>query len=191
MGLPMIFPSLVLMAVALVPVILVETFVIKKHLHTNFTRPLVPVSVANLGSTFIGIPATWFLLTVLEFTSVNVLGALTDRNIWSRTFSVTVGAPWVAPGHNDEQWIILGAMLFLLIPYGIISWWVEFKIVQGMLLSKYNDASKPEEERYQLVAETNGGATPRQIKHAVGAANLVSYCLLAVFVILTFAFQYS
>jgi hypothetical protein len=119
------------------------------------------------------------------------LGALTDRNIWSRTFSVTVGAPWVAPGHNDEQWIILGAMLFLLIPYGIISWWVEFKIVQGMLLSKNNDASKPEEERYQLVAETNGGATPRQIKHAVGAANLVSYCLLAVFVILTFAFQYS
>ena len=105
MGLPMIFPSLVLMTVALVPVILVETLVIKKHLHTNFTRPLVPVSVANLGSTFIGIPATWFLLTVLEFTSVNVLGALTDRNIWSRTFSVTVGAPWVAPGHNDEQWI--------------------------------------------------------------------------------------
>ncbi len=192
MGLPMIFPSLLLMAVALVPVILVEALFIKAFLRTNFKQIAVPVSVANLVSTFIGIPVTWFLLTILEFVTVDVFGALTDRNIWgSRTFSVTVGAPWVVPGHNDEQWIILGAMLFLLIPYGIISWWVEFKIVQGMLLSKNNDASKPEEERYQLVAETNVGATPRQIKRAVGVANLVSYCLLAVFVILTFAFRNS
>lgn len=45
MGLPMIFPSLLLMAVALVPVILVEAIFVKKLLKTNFKRLLVPVSV--------------------------------------------------------------------------------------------------------------------------------------------------
>jgi hypothetical protein len=176
-GLPMIFPSLVLMAVALVPVVLVETFSIKKILRTNFKKVLVPVLIANLVSTFMGIPVTWFLLTLLEFASVSVLGAFTDGNLWTKVFSVTLGAPWVAPGHNDEQWIILGAMLFLLVPYGIMSWWVEFKIVQITLLGKNQIASATGDE----------SARPEQIKRAVGMANLTSYCLLAVFVILIFA----
>jgi hypothetical protein len=179
MGLPMIFPSLLLMTAALVPVIFVEAFSIKKLLRTNFKKALVPVLIANLVTTFMGIPVTWFLLTLLEFASVSVLGAFTDGNIWTKTFSVTLGAPWVAPGHNDEQWIILGAMLFLLLPYGIMSWWVEFKIVQAILIGKNQNA--PETE-----GKPDDQVNPGQIKRAVGMANLISYCLLAVFVILIF-----
>lgn len=172
MGLPMIIPSLVLMAVALVPVILVETLFIRTLLRTNFKRTVRPVFVANLVSTFIGIPVTWFLLTLLEFASVALFGSLTKANIWTKTFSVTLGAPWVTPGHDDEQWIVLGAMLFLLIPYGIVSWLVEFKIVQGMLVGKNQSASESEGGPHKSVTGTNHVATPRQIKRAVGVANL-------------------
>lgn len=190
MGLPMIFPSLVLMAVGLVPIILVEAFSIKRLLRTNFNKMLVPVLIANLVTTFIGIPVTWFLLILLEFASVIVLGALFDGNAWTKTFSVTLGAPWVAPGHNDEQWIIVGAMLFLLIPYGIMSWWVEYKIVQ-MLVGKNQSESGLEGNPYELVNKAIDIATPEQIKRAVGKANLISYCLLAVFVIAIFAASYK
>jgi hypothetical protein len=186
MGLPMIFPSLILMTAALVPVILVETFSIGKLLRTNFKKALVPALIANLVTTFAGIPVTWFLLTLLEFASVSVLGVLTEGNIWTRAFSTTLGAPWVAPGHNDEQWIILGAMLFLLIPYGLMSWWIETKIVQIMLLGKNQNTSETEKP-----INATAVATPQQIRWAVGTANLISYCLLAVFVILIFGIGYS
>ncbi|MBK9766561.1 MAG: hypothetical protein IPP63_05835 [Chloracidobacterium sp.] len=92
MGLPMIIPSLALMAVALVPIVLIEAFVVRSALRTD-TKKLISVATANVASTFIGIPATWFLLYVLELASVNAIAATTDRNPWTVLFSVTLGSP--------------------------------------------------------------------------------------------------
>ena len=168
MGLPMIFPSLLLMVVALVPIILVETYIIGKIIPLTFKKVLVSVAIANLVSTFLGIPITWILLTSIEFLSVNILGFVTDGNIWTRLFSVTLGAPWVAPGHKDEEWIILGAMLFLLIPYGVASWWVELKVIQ----------------KFHLATMPSSGTS---IRWFVAKANLASYSLLAILAIAIFA----
>lgn len=166
-GLPMIIPSIVLMVVALLPIVFIEAYVVRTMLALSFRKAVLPVAIANLVSTLIGIPITWFLLMLLEFASVTSLGAFTDQNIWTSLFSVTLGAPWVYPGHNDEKWIILGAMLFLLLPYAIMSWFVEYFVIRKV----------PRE----LIE-----ASSQALKRSVGIANLVSYCLLAVFVIAVF-----
>lgn len=166
MGLPMILPSIVLMAIALVPIVLIEAYVVGAALRVNTKKALASVTTANLVSTFIGIPVTWFLLTVLQFVSINVLIATTDRNPWTDLFSVTLGAPWVAPGSPNENRIIVGAMLFLLIPYGLASWIVEYLVIKLMFARKRDVASL------------------KALKLQMGKANLISYCLLAVFVIL-------
>lgn len=171
MGLPMIIPSMTLMALALVPMVFIESYFVGARLNTGVKKVVGPVAWANLVSTIIGIPVTWFLLVVLEFASVGVLGAIMDRNPWTDLFSLTLGAPWVAPGHHNEKLIILGAMLFLLIPYGLASWAIEYLVIKSML-AKIQDVSPPS----------------KSLKLAVGKANLISYCLLAVFVTLYWGF---
>ena len=169
MGLPMIIPSLALMAVALVPIVLIEAFVVRSALRTDTKKVLISVATANVASTFIGIPATWFLLYVLELASVNAIAATTDRNPWTVLFSVTLGSPWVAPGVHNEQWVIMGAMLFLLIPYGLASWAIEYLVIKTMFPKGQNADGDIESSKH--------------LKRVVGKANLVTYCLLAVFVI--------
>jgi hypothetical protein len=165
MGLPMIIPSMFLMVIALVPIVLVESHVVGRALGMNIKKVTISVTAANLVSTFIGIPVTWLLLAVLEFLSVNAI-AITDHNPWTGLFSVTLGAPWVAPGDPNEKLIIIGAMLFLLVPYGFASWAIEYLIIR--IFAKKYDVAIPSEV----------------LKFAVGKANLSSYCLLAVFTIL-------
>lgn len=166
MGLPMIMPSIVLMAVALIPIILLETYFVGKNLQVDAKKVITPVAVANVVSTFLGIPVTWILLVVLEFASVSAIGAITDRNPWSELFSVTLGAPWVAPRGHNEDWVVIGAMLFLLVPYGLASWAIEYFVIKAVFAKKL-DVSAP----------------PKDLRRAVGKANLISYLLLAVFVI--------
>lgn len=167
MGLPMIFPSIVLMALALVPTVLVEAYIVASTLHVNVKKVYVSVTVANLVSTLVGIPVTWFGLALLQIGSVVVLGRVAESIPASDLFSLTLGAPWIYPGHDNEQLIILGAMLFLLIPYGLASWAIEYLVVKAILAKNQ---------------EFSGFS--KNLKASVGKANLVSYSLLAVFVIL-------
>jgi hypothetical protein len=167
MGLPMIIPSIFLMVVALVPIVLIEAYLAGSTLRMKTKEILLSVTIANAISTFIGIPVTWFLLAVLEFASVSMLGAITNRNPWTDLFSVTLGAPWVAPGGENEKWVVLGAMLFLLVPYGLASWAVEYLVIKTRFARK------------------SGPPVPiGNLKLAVGKANLISYSLLAICVIL-------
>lgn len=168
LGLPMIVPSLALMVVALIPIVLIEALVVGRTSQVSFKKALVPVTLANLVSTFAGIPVTWGLLTLIEFLSVHTIGYATNGKIWTELFSVTLGAPWVAPGHKKEEWIILGAMLFLLIPYGFASWWVELRVIQ----------------KFQSIVMSESAAS---IRWSIAKANLVSYLLLAGLVVAIFA----
>ncbi len=167
MGLPMIFPSIVLMAIALAPIVFIEAYVVASTLQVNVKKVFGPVTIANLVSTLLGIPATWFVLALLQIGSVLVFGTIAKWIPSTDLFSLTLGAPWVYPGHDNEKLIIVGAMLFLLIPYGLASWAIEYLVAKAML-------SKRQEF----------GDLSLNLRAAVGKANLISYCLLAVFVIL-------
>lgn len=171
MGLPMIFPSIVLMAVALVPIVFIEAYIVATTLRVNLKKVFAPVTIANLVSTLVGIPVTWFVLALLQIGSVFVSGTIAKWIPSTDLFSITLGAPWIYPGHDNEKLIILGAMLFLLIPYGLASWALEYVVAKAMLSKKHDfvDFSK-------------------NLKVAVGKANLVSYSLLAIFVIVFWGF---
>lgn len=171
MGLPMIFPSIVLMAVALVPIVFIEAYIVATKLRVNLKKVFAPVTIANLVSTLVGIPVTWLVLALLQIGSVFVFGTIAKWIPSTDLYSITLGAPWIYPGHDNEKLIILGAMLFLLIPYGLASWAVEYMVVKAMLSKKHDlvDFSK-------------------NLKVAVGKANLVSYSLLAIFVIVFWGF---
>jgi hypothetical protein len=164
MGLPMILPSAVLMTIGLVPIVIIESIIVAHRLQINFRDAITSQAVANLVSTLIGIPLTWFLLTIIEFMAGNVLGNVSIGAFWSGMTSMTVGAAWIVPGQKNEEWIILGAMLFLLIPYGLASWMIEYFIVRSW----------------------TGHLPAEKLRSAVGLANLASYCLLAISVLVIF-----
>ena len=70
------FAFAVLMAVALVPIVFVEAYVVATKLQVSVKKVFATVTIANLVSTFLGIPVTWFLLALLQFASVIILGTI-------------------------------------------------------------------------------------------------------------------
>jgi len=64
-GVPMIFVTLPMMVVALLPIIIIETVLATPYLKIPFRFLLRLIARANLFSTFVGIPITWFLLALV------------------------------------------------------------------------------------------------------------------------------
>jgi hypothetical protein len=68
-GIPMIFPQFILMAFAFVPIVLVEAFVVRRLLGHPFGGAVRDTAIANLWTTFIGVPLAWGVMFVLELVS--------------------------------------------------------------------------------------------------------------------------
>ena len=184
MGLPMIFPSMFLMAVALVPVIFLEGYIIAARLQLDLKKIVNRVALANLASTFVGIPITWFLLTLLQLVTGGG-GGFPINTFWGKLLAVTWQAPWVLPRGNDEGWIADVSMLSLLIPYCLASWLLEYWIIRRKLSTllyqksaMYNAEDPP---NIQLL-ETESFFP--DISKAVRKSNFASYGILAGFLVL-------
>ena len=128
MGVPMLFPQLVGMTIALIPVILVETAIARHVVPLTSGRVFKGVGLANIASTFLGIPAAWTAMFTL-----NIVTTGTDpHGLESATAifkSVVLQASWLVPtGNEDEQnlvWMIPAASLVLLVPSFFISVFAE------------------------------------------------------------------
>ena len=111
-GIPMIVVIYPLGAIVLIPVILVEAFVMK-NFGLSARSALKGSALANIISTTAGIPITWYLFSSMEdgscnMTSGTVLGVITHAAILCPNGPQ---APWVAPL----------AMLTLLVPLFFVS----------------------------------------------------------------------
>jgi hypothetical protein len=157
-GVPMLFVTFPAMVVALIPIIVLETYVVGRMLKLRAFPAAKPVAVANLVSTFVGIPMTWVLLVVFEFVTSG--GDAYGLQTFTQKFlAVTWQAPWLIPYEPDLSWMIPTASLVLLVPFFFTSYWVEAKVVAAMTRT-----------------------CPRnEVKSAVFKANVASYALLAVF----------
>lgn len=166
-GIPMLALALPGMAVSLIPVILIETWYVRKSLRITYVPALKAMSVANLASTFIGIPLTWaawvFVEMTLAFFSYHIGESLniTVPNSIRILFSVTFGAAWLGPSESDPNWIIPVALLVLLVPFFYVSWIFERNIA------------------IKFLKETSTEA----INKATFFANIYSYGLLGTFVL--------
>ncbi len=159
-GLPMIFPALPVMVVALLPVILLEAFLLRNSLEITFWNSLKSSGIANIVSTFIGIPLTWLLLVVLQLVTGGGY-AYGINTPFKKFLAVTWQSPWLIPYKRNTRWMVFAAGLVLLIPFFFVSWFSENWIVAYIL----GDAA---------VSDTN---------QAVRNANLLSYGLLALYLL--------
>lgn len=166
-GVPMIFLTLPAMILALVPIILVEAFMASRCLKLPFRGLLKGVGVANVVSTVIGTPITWILLVVLQAATYGggVSNLATPRG---RFLAVTLEAPWLSTADTPgADWVLPTATLFLLVPFFFVSWGVEYLVMRYFLR----------------------GAEKGPLWKTVGKMNFVSYCGLALCVVLGWVFS--
>ena len=74
-GLPMIFVSVPIMAMALVPIAFVEALVFRRFFSLPFAKAWKRALLANLWSTFLGVPVAWFIMLLVQFIGGFVQGA--------------------------------------------------------------------------------------------------------------------
>jgi len=158
-GVPMLFVTLPAMIVALIPIILIEAALSFRHIDLPFRRLVKTTAIANLVSTFIGLPLAWIILVVLQMGTGGGEAHGLDTPL-QRFLAVTWQAPWLIPYDAHLDWMIPIAMLVLLVPFYFVSWWIEYLVAAKMLV----DVDR------QL------------IKRAMRNANFISYVGLALFV---------
>ncbi len=169
MGLPMIIPALYLMIPGLIPIVLVESLVVAKRMGWSFRSSFVKVASANLASTLVGIPITWFLLAMAGMGTAMLFENVPTNSPAQSLFLITLGSAWVPPLPRDAEWMIFPAMGFLLVVFFFASWALEYVIVNRMSTRK--------DDRDDVMV-----AKPKLLG-AVRDANLFSYLLLELVVI--------
>ena len=128
-GVPMIFVTLPLMAIGLLPVIFIEAYIIKKQLNLQPMESVTASAIANALAIIVGIPVTWAVLLILQLVSGG--GRSYQLNPFFEKFlSITWQATWLMPIESDSYWMVPVAMLVLFITFFFASWKIEYYIIK-------------------------------------------------------------
>jgi len=159
-GIPIIAFGLPAMVKLLIPIILIEGFIYKRHLNQEFIRIGKAVSAANVFTTFIGYPLSWLLLLVLQYPlailSAVIVEATGASSSWFELFAPVIMPAWLPTFNWFQEWMLPVAAMVGLIPAYFVS--VEF---ETWILTKF--FSEESKER---------------LKSLCRRANLFSYLLL-------------
>lgn len=159
-GVPMIFVTFPGMLIALIPVVGIESYVLKHALGLTISRPIKTSAITNSVSTIIGIPLTWLLLVVAQMVTGGGRAYGIDT-VFQKFLSVTWQAPWLIPYESQLYWMIPAATLVLLIPFFFVSWFIEHQVAKRILME----------------------ISSVRVNRSIFRANLISYTLLALFVL--------
>ena len=192
MGLPMIIPSMFIMLLALIPVIFIEGYFITKLLKINGPAGYQASLFSNLMSTLVGIPITWFVLVLLQLMTGGG-SAYGFSTVWEKLIAFTWQAPWLIPYENQESaWVVYAAMIILLIPYCLASWYIEYLVSRSFLANRLPNSKDLEDQSYLIkLFETERSFS--QISHAIWKANLITYAgigFLLLFPLITHFLKY-
>jgi hypothetical protein len=102
------------MFVALVPIVLIESFVLART-GVGIWDSSLAMSAANLGSTLAGIPLAIVLEIVVAMTTPLYKGTWNPKDTWFR------------------EWMLPAGAVALLIPFFLMSWWIETRIAALIL----------------------------------------------------------
>jgi hypothetical protein len=152
-----------LFIVALAPIILVESWVVRRAIGLPWRKCIWYMSKANIISTVIGLPLTWLVLVAAEFGLAYGFVELGGMESYPPSFLGEVGgiifsAPWLGPFKGGGYWILPVAVIALLVPFYFVSAWAEALTVKP----SFSTAEYP------------------RMRAAVWRANLISYALLFV-----------
>lgn len=165
MGIPMILGQRILMAVALLPVIAIETFVVRRSMPLSTRQALGGVAAANALSTLIGVPFAWITAFAIELSLLYPLDSAAIRWHWQHSplfdaVNLVLGAAWLAPLDRKSGWMVLVAAAVLLIPCFFVSVLIERWVCR------------------RIWSQTDRTT----VRHGVWRANLYSYAALLIFV---------
>ncbi|HVT32252.1 MAG TPA: hypothetical protein VHE32_06380 [Rhodanobacteraceae bacterium] len=161
-GLPMLMLTWPGMAIALVPIVAIEAFVIARCLQLRFVRAAKISLRANIVSTIVGVPLAWMAMLMLEFVTTFVAVGL-ERVFGERlrftsepAVAASLGAAWLTPFESDFYWMVPTAALVLLVPNLAVSCWLESLVALAAL----------------------PGFEKARVRQAIFWANISSYVLL-------------
>lgn len=168
-GVPMLIVMMPTMAASLLPIILIEAYILKSRLNLTTKSAISSSALANIFSTFVGVPFTWLVLVIAEHSSGSNSGFYKVDTL-SDIFSVAIlQAPWLPPLQDSSHfWMVPIAMLVLLVPFFFISWYAEYRVIRKI----------------------NPALDPAAIKAAARTANLVTYALLALYPVWLYTVKY-
>lgn len=126
-GLPMIIIAWPIFWLLLIPVIIIEWIILKKKLGDFSSKHLFYAALlSNFLSTLAGIPLAWGCMLCLQFLIPGGLGTFPSFNdFWRYFLGATVQAAWLIPYEDQFYWMIPTAFIVLLIPFFLVSYWVE------------------------------------------------------------------
>ena len=169
-GVPMILLTWPAMVALVIPVIAIESLLCKRWLGLKTWPAVKSNAVSNVASTIIGTPIAWAIMLGIEFAAggaldlVEKVRPIQDLHspIANAVFFILSSA-WLGP--TDKAWEVAAATLVLLVPFFVVSYLIEYRIVRSMV-------GVPDGEPANL-------AYPR-VRIAVRNANLVTYGLMFV-----------
>jgi len=168
-GVPMIFLTLPMMVILLVPIIVVEGFLCKKWLGLTTWQAMKSNAVSNVASTVIGIPIVWALLLGLEYGTFEIMDKAGFIQRWHSPMAKIIlfffTSAWVPLSDHQAIWWVPAAILALLVPFFFASYGVEYLVMRFMV-------GKREGAPPNL-------AYPR-VRIAVRNANLITYGVMFV-----------
>jgi len=132
-GLPMIFVHGPVFIMGLIPIVIIETFILRRFIDkSTIFECLKATTVANLVSTVIGLPLTWFVFVVIQMLA-NGGGNMPDSTLAERIYAAILQSPWQLPNYHDYGWMIPRAAMIMLVPFFVISYQTERFVVQHIM----------------------------------------------------------
>ena len=157
-GVPVIFITLPIMSIALIPIILIESFVLRHYIKFNFKKIVFPVGIANAATVIIGYPLSWGLLLVIELITTGGGCGPGFDTIGKSILTVLLESAWLCPWEDQLYWTLPIAIIIGLVVAFFISVYVEYFIIKRFF--------KKEKQK---------------MKKAVWVANIISYTILILF----------
>ena len=129
-GVPVVFFSYPMMILALVPIILIEFFLISKKISADWRPVLKGVIWGNLASTLFGFPLAWFLLLGLEAATTGMSCGPGFDTPLKAVLTTLFEAAWLCPHDAQLSWLIPSAIFINLFLAYFISIFIEYQILK-------------------------------------------------------------
>lgn len=158
-GLPMIGIYWPPAWLALIPVVAIEAWWARRELANSWAKAIASTLLANLISTLIGIPLTWFVWATIELRFFGT--ALGLDNPAKAIYAVTVQAGWLIPYENHLWWMIPCAAMALTAVFfaaSVVIEWIVMRCIQRE-------------------------ADARSLRRWAWKGNLISYAVILIFVL--------
>ncbi len=124
-GVPMVAVFLPPLWLSLVPVIVIEAWLITRLLGLTPKNSVTGVALGNVLSTLVGIPLMWAVLATVQGVLAGDARGL--ATVGQKIYAVTVQAPWLIPYEEDLGWMIPIALVVLAVPAYLLSVLIEWR----------------------------------------------------------------